>query len=471
MKFGKLYYNCPDMNLGDIIQAEGLNTIYKRMGISEDELVYIDRDELSEYQGEYVILPITGAFGYFPGTKKHMFPLSSKIIPVFLGVSCIDEKNLEEYTAYKNFGPIGCRDLPTLNMCRKYGLEAYAFGCMSLCIEPRNKQVTNGKVLLNDVPKQVVDMMPQHLKDKTEYVSQFIKVPDEEVYHNPKKTAELFKKGALELLKKYREEAELVITSKMHCALPCLAMGIPVIFTKDSLDYRFAGFEKILNPYTIDNYSEINWNPEPYNVDKVREMQISVAIKALTSAYEKYKAISELSDYFEDCSRKKAIYYDGWQTGYLTRVQKKEYLDGKIKKDLLSYITGKNHKNCTLVVWGCGDKGRCMNNRYDQAFKLFREVYFVDSNPEKENTMFGAPFNYHRVVSPQIIKEIPREELVVIVAANSYLTGAGREISEVLINEYGLCEGKDFYMLDRLNNSANYALDDIGMPINYSDGF
>src|SRR5690606_3529899 len=36
---------------------------------------------------------------------------------------------------------------------------------------------------------------------------------------------------AQELLDYYREEAGLVVTSRIHCAMPCAAMGIPVVYT------------------------------------------------------------------------------------------------------------------------------------------------------------------------------------------------------------------------------------------------
>ncbi|WP_073095483.1 polysaccharide pyruvyl transferase family protein [Cyclobacterium lianum] len=36
----------------------------------------------------------------------------------------------------------------------------------------------------------------------------------------------------------YKRYATLVVTSRLHCALPCIAMGIPVIFFGNPLDYR-----------------------------------------------------------------------------------------------------------------------------------------------------------------------------------------------------------------------------------------
>ncbi|MGV0033849.1 MAG: polysaccharide pyruvyl transferase family protein [Candidatus Azotimanducaceae bacterium WSBS_2022_MAG_OTU7] len=54
-----------------------------------------------------------------------------------------------------------------------------------------------------------------------------------------------------ELLERYRTQAKLVITSKLHCALPCIAMGIPVIFFADKRDERLHLVREFIpiNPY------------------------------------------------------------------------------------------------------------------------------------------------------------------------------------------------------------------------------
>ncbi|RYF99012.1 MAG: hypothetical protein EOO02_17785 [Chitinophagaceae bacterium] len=60
---------------------------------------------------------------------------------------------------------------------------------------------------------------------------------------------------AEELLKKYAR-AKLVITSRIHCALPCLAMGTPVIFVNgfDSFvdSCRFDGILELFNRIDFD---------------------------------------------------------------------------------------------------------------------------------------------------------------------------------------------------------------------------
>src|SRR5690606_30999823 len=63
-------------------------------------------------------------------------------------------------------------------------------------------------------------------------------------------------KMAETLLKKYAK-AKLVITSRIHCALPCLAMGTPVIFVNgfDSFvdSCRFDGILELFNRIDIDS--------------------------------------------------------------------------------------------------------------------------------------------------------------------------------------------------------------------------
>ncbi|MGU9957180.1 MAG: polysaccharide pyruvyl transferase family protein [Arenicellales bacterium WSBS_2016_MAG_OTU3] len=60
---------------------------------------------------------------------------------------------------------------------------------------------------------------------------------------------------AQELLDRYKNEAELVITSRLHCALPCIAMGIPVLLFADPNSERMKLATEIIpiHPYNIIN--------------------------------------------------------------------------------------------------------------------------------------------------------------------------------------------------------------------------
>src|SRR5262249_33119050 len=71
---------------------------------------------------------------------------------------------------------------------------------------------------------------------------------------------------AQQLLKLY-SSAKLVITSRLHCALPCVAFGTPVILLRRGIesDPRFAGLRELV-PYHSDPSQpiRIDWqDPEP----------------------------------------------------------------------------------------------------------------------------------------------------------------------------------------------------------------
>ncbi len=76
---------------------------------------------------------------------------------------------------------------------------------------------------------------------------------------------------AIEILNLYAS-AKLVITSRLHCALPCLALGTPCLFLNPSLnsDPRLIDYKSILNGYAdVNEKVKINWErPEPQDVSE-----------------------------------------------------------------------------------------------------------------------------------------------------------------------------------------------------------
>jgi len=96
---------------------------------------------------------------------------------------------------------------------------------------------------------------------------------------------------AKDMLQKY-STAELVITSRIHCALPCLAMGTPVIYINgfDSFDdtCRFEGILELFNRIDVDvnsgkfttNFSfegnKINENIQISNKDNYLKLAMSM---------------------------------------------------------------------------------------------------------------------------------------------------------------------------------------------------
>ena len=153
MKFGILTYSSPTANIGDLYQVIGIKRAYQQMKVAESDIIKIDRDYLAEYDGEYVILPLTSFMDVLPGTN--IFPLSPRIIPVFIGMHCIDDQHLAYLSKYQHFGPFGCRDEMSMKKMRQNGLNAYMSGCLSICAEKRPKLPTQKKVFLVDVSEKL----------------------------------------------------------------------------------------------------------------------------------------------------------------------------------------------------------------------------------------------------------------------------------------------------------------------------
>ena len=86
--------------------------------------------------------------------------------------------------------------------------------------------------------------------------------------------------------------AELVVTSRLHCALPCIALGTPVVFINDDPnDIRFSGYQKLLTIHNKSSIRSINWdNVQPVDrdlVDEIAEQHMSVYRERLNRCLDK----------------------------------------------------------------------------------------------------------------------------------------------------------------------------------------
>lgn len=130
--------------IGDNIQIYAIDEFYRKCGIKN--IAYIKFDELSTYNGEYAILPVTlPLINYVNGGIAGWF--SSHIIPVFLGLTIAKSSlTCEEVQYLKNYEPIGCRDECTMLTMRKYGIQSYLGGCITLTLETALKTFWGGGI-------------------------------------------------------------------------------------------------------------------------------------------------------------------------------------------------------------------------------------------------------------------------------------------------------------------------------------
>lgn len=315
------------VNIGDQAQLIAIDNLYDYMGVPKEKIIYIEYYDLSTYDGEYVVLPINFIlFNPFYGDKEIMF--SSKIIPVFLGIHCVNNLFSNSEIAWlKRYEPIGCRDEVTMNGLRERGVDAFLHGCLTVTLPKRQSNVQANKTYLVDVPDSLLSFIPNRIMANSIKKShQYYGVIDGEV------NGKSMKGYMQERFAEYCAYAELVITSRLHCAVPCLAMGIPVIFVSEEYNPTFSWIEKFIPVYTKDRYSEIDWSPNSVDIEDIKARILEHDARRIKSVYEKYADTADISQFFE------------------SKVTK----DNNYIRRLKSYIESNWNKvdNIEYVVWG-----------------------------------------------------------------------------------------------------------------------
>lgn len=482
MKYGLLKFTSYKPNIGDYMQLAGIVKAYKRLGIKEEDIVEIERDHLSAYDGEYVILPMTAAFNATSAVR--FFPLSKKILPIFIGFFTGDESIAVEIAKYEKFGPFGCRDLVTMNLMRKQGVQAYMSGCYSIGFEKRSSEPENGKVYLCDPPEGLIKYIP------TDYMENSITLPKP---HRTMKSSgynqeneQAAKEYVTGLIGELKKNAKLVITRRLHMALPCIAMGIPVILAHECdtgvvEECRFSGLDRIVKVYKPSEYSLIDWNPGVPDIEWLKEQTIQLAINRIKDMEKHWGNLCELSHYYE--STEHQVYYNGMKATYLSEFQKRYYLNNawKMERTIFEYIVHKKFEKMHLIFYGAGDKGMWAVRRYKDYIERAAEFHIVDGDVNKQgkglnDILRGQDWNIdipnnYIIENPKMIKSIDKNKLVVVVSCNRYYSGNGAEIGNMLMKDYGLREEQELYFLDKLNNSMEMHLSSTSKPVYFLSGF
>lgn len=305
-KFGVMCYN-DSLNIGDTIQSIAAEQYLPIMDC------YIDRDNQhseSFYNslGEKInienqVLVIEN--GWFD-SRFTKVPFSKKIIPLFVSFHLNDShdlfrdprynihKNLENLTITKitravtlqKFSPIGTRDTHTSIVLTEANIKNITTWCLTLTLD--QEKLFPGLVRGNEI--YIVDahideyhllekLVPKHVRDQSIYITHGLE----------KKTSILEKQElAMSLLKKYCS-AKLVITNRLHCALPCLAFGTPFIFLygKMDTDVRYDDTYKFL----LGDGKSIpqHWNWENPKIPKIKLDLVKIISEDLKKMlYEKF---------------------------------------------------------------------------------------------------------------------------------------------------------------------------------------
>ena len=126
----------------------------------------------------------------------------------------------------KSKAPIGARDLATKRYLDKIGVQSFFSGCMTLFLQINSRLLKrrDDTIYIVDLSKENMKLLPEQIVMKSKFVQhQFVYGQRDKLT-----TKERFV-DAYKILEKY-SQAKLVITQRIHAALPCVALGTPVIF-------------------------------------------------------------------------------------------------------------------------------------------------------------------------------------------------------------------------------------------------
>lgn len=246
----------PFVNLGDYIQSLAALQYLPKNCMP----ILIERDTFQYYYGPKIKLIVNGWFRIQEGNKftsEHIMPL---YLSYHINNNCDDQRLIEQL---KKFQPIGCRDINTYNLLIKKGIKSYFSSCLTTTLDInyyKGENLRTEEIIFTDFkfgsfPKidNFIKSLKEYNYNNITYLTHFYRI---NISH-----LERFR-IANNHLKKYAR-AKLVITTRIHAALPCLSLKTPVILVNKKYDKkRFGGLYTLLNTIGMNskNKFEINVN-------------------------------------------------------------------------------------------------------------------------------------------------------------------------------------------------------------------
>ncbi len=263
-------------NLGDHIQTIAVKKQLEKL-FPDFNFEYFDREKIKYYDEESAFTIMQGWFD-FEKYSYHNFQRNGKLIPIFIGTH-YTEKAQDVILDFLNSNPfyfndyiIGCRDKYTCEFFRNIGINSYFSRCLTLTLPKREIKNTQNKVFLVDIPKNFYKYIPSEILNNAVVINQKqYKSGMSDLYYL--NSNEEFINDANNLLEKYKNEAKLIITTALHCASPCTAMGIPVVvINQNKDDRRYEVLDNIIKVYSIDELKkgQINFEPKAPDIEDLK---------------------------------------------------------------------------------------------------------------------------------------------------------------------------------------------------------
>ena len=394
-------------NIGDWVQILAIDNIYNKMEVNLRNVVRIPVDKISSYRGEKLILPIN-----FP--MFGIYDLSPDIIPVFLGLSVV-HNSVARGLRLKQYEPVGCRDAHTFRELSSVGIECYHGGCLSITFSKREAEPKAGNIYLIGISDSVYDNLPVEIK--REGIRNDHVVIGNTINYSTTKA----------ILHNYKNDAKLVVTSKIHCAQPCIAMGIPVVFICENYSFRYEVISRYVPLYSkMDLISRrINWNTSAIEIEEEKKILVENAISRIKETYKSFVLNTKAETNVSLIKEVDKIYSPKEQS------QSKYELD--VISEFVRYIARKYSENdeFAYAIWGVTQFAYAAYDEIKTRYPLSKLEMVIDKKNRK-------PF--HGII-PVPSSELKGYDNVVMFAAPSAVGEAFNEFKKLDVKQYFVCYG------------------------------
>ena len=267
---------------------------------------------------EYLIPPSTHGkhtvfFNAWWGNRRFKWPPPENIDPVMFSIHTdarfrsVVGSSTKAIDFLKSKAPIGARDMVTKKFMDKIGVPSFFSGCMTLSLRIKNPQPTEKRddtIYITDLSNANIKLLPDWIVKK----AKLVKHKFDYGLRTSLLTQERFV-DAYKILEKY-SQAKLVITQRIHAALPCVAMGTPVIFfntakmpggggSTEKASDRVIGLVELFHSINLFNLTveqakeklgKFNWTQPPSNPNLAHRMQM---VSSMWNIIRKNQAIYE----------------------------------------------------------------------------------------------------------------------------------------------------------------------------------
>ncbi|MCJ8139538.1 polysaccharide pyruvyl transferase family protein [Falsirhodobacter halotolerans] len=307
--FGVMGYRCPDhvaasRNIGDWVQTIAMMSHFTRRpnldytgerelvdffsglrdGVPADRqisgpsktirLIEINRDAtFHDKLPETVWAFVFGWYFKLPSGKLE-FPFPKNIRPIFISfhISNVNHITDEAISYLKDHAPIGCRDLHTVRLLRKKGVECYFSGCVTTTTGGLFEKAKTP----SDMPVAYVDATVNKIPDEAVALTNLL---------DEMKTASLATSlcMARDRLNDYRTKFSKIVTSRLHTYLPSESMGVNIDWLPVHADDR--RFDGLAGP------NEMNHRQMENRIEEIVRVLLDAVLAGATQTevYDAYR--------------------------------------------------------------------------------------------------------------------------------------------------------------------------------------